>query len=56
MKQIRLKNSIIKVDECYDCPLLEPEYGFCSIVISIDPPTSGIHINCPLEDYDENND
>lgn len=51
MKQIRLKNSIRKIESCQECPFADDEYLVCNLsnrIIEI--PDVGIHEDCLLED------
>lgn len=54
MKQIRLKNKVIKIEECCKCPLCNDEYGECQLespVVSYD--ANIFPESCPLEEYVE---
>ena len=65
MKQIRLKNKILKIDSCYNCECRMPfedagesycnfnsEIFFDSMFDSKEPQDNSIDLRCPLEDVE----
>ncbi len=54
MKQIRFKNQMYKITACWDCPILNEDYGFCQEGACIKHPIEeGVFPDdCPLEVYD----
>ena len=49
MKQIRLKNKIIKIDSCVDCPF-NVQFLCDGLCENLDRSVSKVCIKCPLED------
>jgi len=53
MKQIMLKNRIIKIKYCSDCPLFDIELGYCKEGVDNLDLIDFIPLStCPLEDYE----
>ena len=58
MKQIRLKDKVVKINNCvYDCPLCHNQhrnfpYGYCRINPVLIVLEDEVPVNCPLEDAD----
>lgn len=51
MKQIRLKNSIWKIESCQECPCaMFSGVGICKILKAGGIPYNGIRPDCQLED------
>ena len=55
MKQLKLKNELLKIESCGECPICEHYQEFCQILIT-GKNEEGVLPNCPLEDYDESNE
>ena len=55
MKQIIFKNQVYKIESCFECPILNEDYGFCQDGACIKHPiVEGIFPkDCALEDYEE---
>ena len=50
MKQIVLKNGVLKIDSCLWCPCANEEYHVCNLDSFIKRDTQKIPEKCPLED------
>ncbi len=53
MKQIRLNNSVMKIESCKKCPLCDVPYWHCSLGVKLyeeDIVANTTHTQCPLED------
>jgi hypothetical protein len=55
MKQIKFKDMVYEISSCYECPILNEDYGYCQDGACIKHPiTENVFPDdCGLEEYQE---